>query len=829
MNSSSEMLRYQYRLHNGFLWEEKYAKLKLFGFAFALSLLIFLPFIIFDKGLFLYYGDFDVQQIPFYRLCHEAVQSGSFGWNWNTDLGANFIGSYSFYTLGSPFFWLTIPFPNEWVPYMMAPLLMLKISLSAVTGYCYIHRFAKTAKGAMLGGLLYAFSGFSIYNVFFNHFHEVIVVFPILLIALEEFVINKRRGGFALAVGLCAIVNYYFFFGEVIFCVIYFFVRLRSDDFKLNIKLFGWLVLEAVIGLLLSGVLLVPALVALMGNPRTGDFIEGYNTLIYGNAQRYGLIISSLFFPPDIPARPNFFPDSNAKWSSVSAFLPLFSMVGVITFLKLKRKNFVKTIIVISGIIAMVPFLNAAFSAFNYAYYARWFYMPILFMALATAVTLEEHTEELPFGLKVTAGFVAFFTLIGIMPKKEGDGYVWFSLVKNPERFWAYVLVALFGLLCVWLLVIMTNSHKRFWRTASCCFAAITVAYSAFIIFTGKTEGHGYDVVAERGIYGAQKLSLPDPKQSFYRIDSFDEMDNLGMFLKQPTINAFHSIVPSSVIDYYELVGEQRGVGSRPTLAKSGIRALCNVKYVLQSESKAENVPLGFSYMDTQNGYKVYQNDYFVPMGVGLDYIISKQQMSSAGEYKDRLLLKGLYLDNEEADEKADSSYAAIRSVLPELSDDDASMSKLSSDEDYVAACEALADEHVKSFSYDSYGFWATYTAKKPQAVLFSVPYDKGFSAKVNGQPVEILKANGGFMAVPVNSGQNTIVFTYQTPGLLTGAMVTALGLVLLGGYMAFMFRLRRVNPDAHRYVKTAHLMKSDPSVDDLYLAESTTGWGEER
>ena len=152
---------------------------KIFGIALLIATIFFLPYILMDHGLFIYYGDFNVQQIPFYKLAHEAVRSGNLGWSWTTDLGANFIGSYSFYLLGNPFFWLTIPFPTEFVPYLMAPLMILKLACSAVTGYAFIRRFTKTAQFAMTGGLLYAFSGFNIYNIFFNHFLEVAVFFPL--------------------------------------------------------------------------------------------------------------------------------------------------------------------------------------------------------------------------------------------------------------------------------------------------------------------------------------------------------------------------------------------------------------------------------------------------------------------------------------------------------------------------------------------------------------------------------------------------------------------------------------------------------------------------
>ena len=57
------------------------------------------PYMIVDGGYFLYYGDFNVQQIPFYKLCHEAIRNGEIGWSFTTDLGANFIGSYTFYNI----------------------------------------------------------------------------------------------------------------------------------------------------------------------------------------------------------------------------------------------------------------------------------------------------------------------------------------------------------------------------------------------------------------------------------------------------------------------------------------------------------------------------------------------------------------------------------------------------------------------------------------------------------------------------------------------------------------------------------------------------------
>ena len=83
----------------------------------AAALAIYVPFLIIDKGLFQYCGDFNTQQIPFYTYMNGFVKSGAGQWSWETDLGSSVVNSYAFYLLGSPFFWLSALLPQAWVPY----------------------------------------------------------------------------------------------------------------------------------------------------------------------------------------------------------------------------------------------------------------------------------------------------------------------------------------------------------------------------------------------------------------------------------------------------------------------------------------------------------------------------------------------------------------------------------------------------------------------------------------------------------------------------------------------------------------------------------------
>ena len=52
-----------------------------FLLGFGSLLVVVIPIMIADGGYFIYYGDYNSQQIPFYNLANDAVRSGSLGWN----------------------------------------------------------------------------------------------------------------------------------------------------------------------------------------------------------------------------------------------------------------------------------------------------------------------------------------------------------------------------------------------------------------------------------------------------------------------------------------------------------------------------------------------------------------------------------------------------------------------------------------------------------------------------------------------------------------------------------------------------------------------------
>ncbi len=778
--------------------------IRAFVLGLGLSFLVFIPFIVVDGGRFLFYGDFNVQQVPFYRLAHDAVRNGQLGWNQHTDLGANFIGSYSFYLLGSPFFWLTIPFPSEWVQFLMGPLLILKFACASLTGYIYLHRYTKTPDTALIGGVLYAFSGFSIYNIFFNHFHEAIVFFPLLLAALDEYMATRRRGVFALAVGACCFVNYYFFVGQVTFTLLYFFIRLFFGSWRLSLRDFLFLALEAVLGVGLSCGLLLPSVLAVVQNSRTGNLINGWNAVLYNKNQRYLHILECFFFPPDLPARPNFTPDSESRWASLGAWLPLFGMTGVIGWLQLRKKHWLKKLLWALFAMALVPGLNSAFQLMNSAYYARWYYMLTLMMALATILSLEEARVDwkraFTWTLSITLGIAAVVGFTPTIETTDGERAVSFGLEQYPTRFWSYVAVALLSLgVLMYLLTFRRGDRKAFQKGAMWGLSAVSVLYAIFFIALGKTQSdYTWDHLIPYSLNGGAAIDLPDLQVC--RSDFYESTDNAGMFWEVPTIQAFHSIVPGSVMEFYDSIGVQRDVASRPETSHYGLRGLTSVHWLFDDdhdgeffagEDSADPAMPGWAYYGNANGFDIWENQYYIPMGFTYDYYLTRSEYdalregseSSAGE-RELAMLRAVVLEDGDA-----PLYDGLLEHLP-------SGLRVFTEEGYFEDCLDRAATACQDFSYTRTGFSATLDTETEELVFFSVPYEAGWSAEVNGEPAPIVRANVGFMAVVAPMGEQVQVeFTYRTPGLLPGILAAVLSAALLAGYLLLARRLPQKKP----------------------------------
>ena len=803
--------------------KEKY--LIVFSAAALIMLVIMLPLIIYNGGYFLYYGDFNSQQIPFYKHVGEAIANGGlFGWDWGTDLGSPLFTSYSFYNTGSPFFWITEIFPKSITISLIPFLLAIKTGVSALTSYAYMRRFLKNTNACFIGAMLYAFSGFQAYNVFFNHFHDAVAFFPLLLLALEMNVQDNKKGVFALCVALCGVVNYYFFISEVIFVIIYFIIRCTDKNFNITIPKFLKLAFEAVAGTFIACVVLVPSYYSICDNPRVDEYLTGTDMIVYSDKFRILRIIQGFFMMPDPPARVNLFNSETARWASIAGYLPMFSMAGVIAFMRAKKKNWMKNLIITSIVFAFVPVLNSAFQLFKGTYYARWFFMPILIMCLMTAYVFDDENAlsdepvDIKKGIPLVAVVLSASLAVFFLPSADDDGkYQFFEIAEYPELFYIqfFVSAALFaGLLAV---VYYFKKNKKYVRTVSfvTCLACAVSMMST--VYYGVAQGPNPDIYISRAVNGAENITLPSYEEAgFYRIETSENTDNWPMLWGYSTIRAFNSTVSTSIMKFYDMLGIERNVASRPEKTFYALRSLLSVRYYFD-ESKNEETELsgsqneklfginrfssldsdnekvrnnnilnmrGFSYINSQNGFNVYENKNYIPMGFAYDTYLTYDEFSNLStENKTRNLISSLVLNQDQIKKYDD--------ILTHYD-----INEYNGDSTYIDACKEKKSKSCSKFEPDNDGFSAEIKLSKKSLVFFSVPYDKGFSAKVNGKKTEIEEVDGGLMAVVCDKGENKIRFDFELYGLNQGIALSLSGIVLLAGYVLVLKRLSRTKKE---------------------------------
>ncbi len=103
-----------------------------------------------------------------------------------------------------------------------------------------------------------------------------------------------------------------------------------------------------------------------------------------------------------------------------------------------------------------------------------------------------------------------------------------------------------------------------------------------------KTQSYDtHNQIIPTSLNGGKDLNLPE--SDFARSDFYKSMDNQAMFWQVPSIQAFHSIVPGSIMEFYPTIGVTRDVGSRPDVKYYGLRALTSCRWLFDYTGDNDN------------------------------------------------------------------------------------------------------------------------------------------------------------------------------------------------------------------------------------------------
>jgi len=228
-------------------------------------------------------GDYHMQTYAFYsqgyELVREFFKTGQIHlFDFSNYLGANFLGVQSFYYVFSPLFYLLCLWPRRLLYQGIFVHMIVKFSLGGLFFYILLRKYFYISKKiSLLGGFIYAFSGWSLFYLWF-HFGDVVTFFPLMLLGFEKCL--QERKGWLLSIGifLCGCASYFFLVNFCIFGVFYALYRWIyiyginkkrgfSAGLRWSVLLQG--VLHFIIGVMLSCLVLLPSLHVASQSTRT--------------------------------------------------------------------------------------------------------------------------------------------------------------------------------------------------------------------------------------------------------------------------------------------------------------------------------------------------------------------------------------------------------------------------------------------------------------------------------------------------------------------------------------------------------------------------------
>lgn len=748
----------------------------------ALYIIVMLPELIYNNGILIMDGDCKNQLLPFSYHIRDSILAGNVLWDASTGLGGQFLSLYAYYNLFSPFSALYLVIPRELIIYAVPYVSALKYGVGSMLGYMYFKRFTSNSHFAVIGGILYMFSAFSGYNICF-HFDDVIAFFPLLLIALEELCTKRRYGVFALAVGFMAVLNYYFFFGQVIFVIIYFFVRGAFDkEFGLSFKQTIRTLAEGLLGVMLAAAVLLPVGISLAATEKATEVISANSMLFYDSVFHYLKIIQSAFMIPDGLSFTSLFPENAPQYpfgvlfASVAAYLPLFSLTGVISYIWAKRKSWMSVILAVCTVFAFVPVLNQAFSAFNSNYYARWYYMPILIAVLATLKALEEGISFKP-GIIACGTALAAFTLYYIFTDTE-QLIVQYGNSRNVANPLLTILNLAVSIISLLLVIVITRSKRDKDFIPKLYIFSILGAYlcygmmSFYIVgnFEYKETFIEYVTVDENDsleLENCSRISVPQGAK------------NLNQIWGYSASNYFNSIYDSG----FERFKRENGIFNNNGLYKdidkntAEIAGVAAVKYFVYP-SLPDDV---YKNAGTFGAFNVYANDYYIPIGFTCDKMISHSRFCEITENSEKQRVYAQYLV---ADNPAD-----FDGILP-LCDDEYKPAE--SEAEYLE----LVGERRKGAAYfaeeTAEGYRIKIRPEKQTVMCLSVSFNPSWKAYIDGEQAQVYQINNGLVGVILPAGDHVVELKYTVSGFAQGVVISCAGAVILLLYTIISRRITR-------------------------------------
>ncbi len=746
-----------------FNWRQRWMEnRRLLGLLGLCCLVLFAPYLL-NQRMFLFSADQQLQYNFFYgewlEMIERMLNTHQFPfYSWNTFLGNNFYAAKAYYVTGDIFLPVIYLFRNHYTEILMIISVFL-VLFSGLTFASFLKEFGFQKRLAIdcisimyaLGGTAAIFTG----QYMFQRFYAF---FPLLLWGTERYLNRGKLCGFALVVTLLFLSSYYLMFPSSLFLVLYFFFSCTRRTGKLQLLPFLRRSLPLIgayfVGLMISGVISVPAILYTLGNSRLGD----YNT--WGNLWELKVWIGFIFSyvtPPfnlytTIPYM--FISGFNGHdywysiYSSVLGCLLLFSFVcrkGV------KDKKIWLIPYGILMVFTMVKPLNSIVHGFSQPSF-RWMFLVVTFGLLLAAKTLEEMQESHLF-----AGY-RLFLIIYVIAFLTGVFYqiVDFSLYRE------HIVVSLAflscGLLYCWL-------WKRGMMKQLVLLLCTELTLSmGMTLWNLSKDYHPYRpsldvnlVQYEQDMDEDRMFRIYIDSETMMPISSMNKNQSLPLgYMSVATYDSTYepSLTPFLRDNHFNWHNIQI---EDPDLLK-----LLGVKYLYVREENELPQNLDLEYVKDINEYHIYRLSDYNHIGFTYNQLVAESEINPQG-------LSDWDWD-ENLSQKLDQWEWCEILIVP-----DEVLSR-------IGKLPAMERQQLIVQERYANGLLGTVENDEETILFISIPYSSGWTAFDNGKKIPVIQVNKGFIGLYLEPGSHTIQLSFTPPGWKAGAFMTAAGILLWSG-----------------------------------------------
>ncbi len=791
------------------------------------------------------------QYAPFMSEFRDKLRDGgSLLDSWDVGLGVNFVALYAYY-LASPLNWLVVLVSQDLVIEFIMLMVVLKFGLCGVTMTHYLRRHSSHADmGILLFSVFYALSGYMCAYYWNIMWLDCIVLFPLIMLGMERLIYEGKGGLYTLSLGLSILSNYYISIMTCMFLCIYFVALciLRGAGLRELARAFLRFAVYSLMAGGLAAILLLPEIAAMRYTASADiDFPSAFS-------EYFSIIDMLARHLPGVETE-----QALDHWPNIYcgvAVLLLLPMYIMNRRIGIREKAVYMALIIFMLMGFSINVLNFIWHGLHYpnSLPARQSYIYVFLMLYVCFRLYQKkryvRKRELYTGLAVALGFI----LLCQHTADQGQGI----------SFMVYYASMLLTVLYAGLFYAFIKNRLKRSTIGLLALCLVCIEAAGNTAVTGITTTSRTSYVKDNEDIRTLARSLFPSSEFFRVERESRKTRNDGAWLNFPSVSLFSSLTNADCTAFFKAVGCEGSTnayginGSTPL-----IDMLLSLRYdiyagpQIDGEGRKFIESRGDSYL-YENNY-VLPVGFMLPEGMDEDWLLElSDPVLLQNSICDMLGVQQVLVPNGEpgntdGEEYAvtitqDGEYYALiknprvrdatvlwperkktfnntdRGFLLELGDCERGETI------HITSETRGEDMQVEVYRFNYAALRQIYEKLSPGGMetdawedrrirgkvnvtedmlyggtdsgrlFFSIPYDRGWTVTVDGEPVETEKAFDAFLSVSVPFGEHVIELTYMPEGLMEGAAISLLSAVLLG--LALMAERRRDRRDMEEKIE---------------------------